>query len=95
MKIAEINMNSRGVTITAKVESKSEIRSVNTKFGQNKVADCVIEDDSGNIKLVLWGDEIDKIKVGDRVKIENGFVKEWNGELQLSVGKFGKMSVVV
>ena len=95
MKIAEINMNSRGVTITAKVESKSEVRNVNTKFGQNTVADAVIEDDSGNIKLVLWGEEIDKIKVGDRVKIENGFVKEWNGELQLSVGKFGKMTVVV
>ena len=95
MKIAEINMNSRGVTITAKVESKSEIRNVNTKFGQNQVADAVIEDDSGTIKLVLWGDEIDKIKIGDRVKVENGFVKEWNGELQLSIGKFGKMSVIV
>ena len=94
MKIAELNSNSRKIDITATVTEKEEPRDVNTRFGRTRVSEATIEDDSGNIKLVLWGDEIDGIKVGDKVKIENGFIKEWNGEMQLSAGKYGKVSVL-
>ena len=94
MKIAEINSDSRKINITATVTEKEEPRDVNTRYGKTRVAEAIIEDDSGNIKLVLWGDEIDGIKLGDKIKIENGFVKEWNGEMQLSAGKYGKISVL-
>ncbi len=94
MKISEINLSSRKVNIEASVTSMEEPREINTRFGATRVANAVVEDDTGNIKLVLWGDETDKCKEGDRIKIENGYVKEWNGELQLSVGKFGKLSVI-
>ena len=66
----------------------------NTKFGRTKVANATIEDDSGNIKLVLWGEEVDKCKQGDKIKIENGYIKEWNGEMQVSIGKFGKLTIL-
>lgn len=94
MTIAELNSNSRKVNITATVTEKEEPRDVTTRYGKTRVSEATIEDDSGNIKLVLWGDEIDGIKIGDKVKIENGFIKEWNGEMQLSAGKYGKISVL-
>ena len=58
------------------------------------LSNAVLEDDSGSITLVLWGDECQQVNENDVVKIENGFVKEWNGNLQLSVGKYGKMTIV-
>ncbi len=94
MTIAELNSNSRKINITATVTEKEEPREVTTRYGKTRVSEATIEDDSGNIKLVLWGDEIDGIKIGDKVKIENGFIKEWNGEMQLSAGKYGKISVL-
>ena len=94
MKISEINSSSRKINLTATVTEKQEPRDVNTRYGRTRVADATIEDDSGNIKLVLWGDEIDGINVGDKIQVENGFIKEWNGEMQLSVGKYGKLSVL-
>lgn len=94
MQIAELKNGSSKVNITAKVVEKGKSRQVNTRFGQNEVAEAIIEDASGSIILVLWGDEILKINEGDNVKIENGYVKEWNGTLQLSVGKFGKLTVL-
>ena len=94
MKIAEINANSRKISITGTISEKGEARDVNTRYGQTRVADAVIEDDSGTMKLVLWGDEVDNVKLKDNVKIENGYVKEWNGEVQLSVGKYGKLTVL-
>ena len=94
MKISEINEGSRKVSIEATVTSIEQPREVNTKFGRTQVANANLEDDTGNITLVLWGDEINKIKEGDRIKIENGYVRVWNEMLQLSVGKFGKMEVI-
>src|SRR3989338_6085217 len=94
MKIAELDSNSRKVNITATVTEKEEPRDVNTRFGRNRVCNATLEDDSGNIKLVLWGDEVDAVKIGDKIQIENGYIKEWNGEIQLSVGKYGKMTVL-
>ncbi len=94
MKISELSSSSKKVNITAVVAEKEEPRDVNTRFGQNRVCNATLEDDSGNIKLVLWGDEVDSIKIGDKVKIENGYIKEWNGEIQLSVGKYGKIEVL-
>jgi replication factor A1 len=93
MKINELNDRSMKVTVEGKVVEKEEAREVNTKFGRTKVANAVIEDDSGTIILVLWGDQVDKVNEGDAVKVENGYVKEWNGSLQLNVGKFGKLVV--
>ena len=94
MKISELKIGTGKVNITAKVVSKEEPRDINTKFGATRVANAVIEDDSGSVKLVLWGDDCDKAAEGDNIKIENGFVKEWQGEMQLTVGKFGKMTVL-
>lgn len=94
MNISEINMDSRKVTVEAKVVEKEEPRDINTRYGATRIANAKIEDSSGSIKLVLWGDETEKVKEGDKIKIENGFVKEWDGELQLSIGKYGKLTVL-
>ena len=94
MKISDLKDGTGKVDIEAKVVEREATREVNTKFGHTKVANAVIEDDSGTISLTLWGDDADKVKEGDTVKIENGFVKEWNNSLQLSVGKYGKMTVL-
>ena len=94
MKIAELTAASRNVNITGTVTQKEEPREVNTRNGVMKVANAVIEDDSGSMKLTLWGDETEKVNQGAKIKIENGFVKEWNGEIQLSVGKFGKLTIL-
>jgi replication factor A1 len=93
MKISELKAGTGKADIEAKVIEKREPREVNTKFGRKLVCEAVLEDDSGKVILVLWGDEIEKVSEGNTVKIENGYVKEWNNELQLSVGKFGKMKV--
>ena len=94
MKISEITPGSSKINLDVSVVEKQPVREVNTKFGQNTVCETIVEDESGNITLVLWGPQANEINVGDKLKIENGFVKEWNGNMQLSVGKFGKITKV-
>src|SRR3989338_150226 len=65
------------------------------KFGKaGRVANAIAKDETGDIKLTLWNEDIEKIKSGDKIKITNGYVSEWQGEKQLSTGKFGTMEVV-
>ena len=66
------------------------------KFGKaGRVATAQAKDATGDkIKLTLWNDDIDRIKAGDKVKLTNGYVSEWQGELQLTTGSFGKIEVL-
>ena len=95
MNISELKPGMRNVSITAKVDSMGPPRTVNLKSGgTNSVADAVISDESGTIKLSLWGDDISKIQAGDRISVENGYINTFKGENSISVGKFGKLAKV-
>ena len=91
MKISDIKYGTRDISITAKVVEMGDIREVKTKFGRTTVLNAVVEDETGQIKLTLWGDQIDKVKKGDNIVVEGGYVREFNGELFVNVGRNGKL----
>lgn len=92
MEISELKAGMRNVSITGKIDSVGEPRTVNLKAGGiNTVADAIISDESGSIKLSLWGEEINNVQPGDRVSLENGYINTFRGENSLNVGKFGKL----
>lgn len=92
MKISELKAGMRNVSITGKIDSVGEPRTVNLKAGgTNTVADAIISDESGSIKLSLWGEEVNNVQPGDRVSVENGYINTFRGENSLNVGKFGKL----
>ena len=94
MKIIELKPGMRRVDISAKVLNISETREVTTRAGeQSRVATADVSDDSGTVKLTLWNEQIDQVKVNDSVKIENGYVTSFRGETQLNVGRYGKLTV--
>ncbi|MGI0037829.1 MAG: OB-fold nucleic acid binding domain-containing protein [Nitrososphaera sp.] len=93
MKIGELKAGMRNVSVTGKVDSVGEPRTVNLKAGgTNNVADAIISDESGSMKLSLWGDDINKVQTGDRVSIENGYINTFKGENSINIGKFGKLT---
>lgn len=93
MKISELKPGMRNVSVNAKVDSVGQPRTVNLKSGgTNTVADAVISDETGSIKLSLWGEDINKIAAGDRISVENGYINTFKGENSISVGKFGKLT---
>jgi replication factor A1 len=94
MKISELKAGDPNVEVKGKIIEVGESRNVNTRFGASTVADAIIKDETGQIKLTLWRDQISKVKSGDEVEIIGGYVKEWNGELQLGIGKNGELKVL-
>ena len=93
-KISDLKAGQGKVDVEVTVKSKSESRTIN-KYGKElKVANAVVEDDSGEIALTLWNSDVDKVEVGKKLKITNGYVSEFNGVKQLTSGKYGKLEVL-
>ena len=94
MQIKELQPRQGKVDIVVQVTDKSEVREFN-KFGTTgRVCSATAKDESGEIKLTLWNEQIDQVNVGDKVQITNGYVNEFQGEKQLTTGKFGQMEVL-
>ena len=94
MKIAELKPGMKRIEIAAKVLSISDAREVTTRAGeQSRVAEAMVTDDSGTVKLTLWNEQIDQVKPDNNVTVENGYVTSFRGETQLNVGRYGKLTV--
>lgn len=94
MDIKDIKPNQGNIAVEAEVLSKQEPRSF-SKFGkEGRVCNATLVDFSGEITLTLWNDDIEKVNVGDKVKLENGRCSEFKGQRQLSTGKFGKLEII-
>ena len=65
------------------------------KFGKpGKVSTAIAKDETGDIKLSLWNEDTERIKAGDKIHLTNGYVTEWQGEMQLTTGRLGKLEVI-
>ena len=94
MAIKDLEVRQGKVDVTVEVVDKGSIREFE-KFGKSgRVCNAKVRDETGEISMTLWNDDIDKVNVGDRIHIVNGYVSEWQGEKQLSTGKFGSIEVV-
>ena len=79
-------------TITVKIIAKDDVREV--RGGELKVCNATGEDASGRITVALWNDDIQRVDVGDTIRIDKGWANEFKGEISVSAGKFGKMTKV-
>ena len=92
MNIADLKGEQTRVDIEGMVIEKGDTRSVNLRAGgTSSVADATIRDETGSIKLTLWGDQINSIDVGDKIAVDGGYTKAFRGELQMNVGRYGAL----
>ena len=91
VKISELSSGQGNVNVEGIIKELGEPRVFN-KFGKElRVVNAILTDDSGSIKLTLWNNDTNRFGEGDSVKIINGYVNEFQGEKQLTSGKFGKI----
>lgn len=96
MKASELRPRSKVPSLDLRVVEKGDVRSITTREGTTgRVCDAKGEDDEGaTVSLSLWNDEIDRVNLNDRIRIINGWVSEWRGNLQVSAGRYGNLEVL-
>ena len=93
MAIKDLQPRQGKVDVVLVVSEKGDVREFE-KFGKKgRVCSAKAKDASGEIVLSLWNEQVDQVNVGDTVHITNGYVSEFQGEMQLSTGKFGKLEI--
>jgi replication factor A1 len=90
LQIKDLRIGMKSVRLKAEVVEIAEPTFVVTRFGNcASVANALVSDETGEIKLCLWNEQINSISVGDTVQLENARISAFRGERQARVGKNG------
>ena len=94
MEIKDLQPRQGNVDLAVEVTEKGEERTFQ-KFGkEGRVATATVKDATGEVKLTLWNESIDQVKVGDKLQLKNCYINEFQGDLQVTTGKFGSIEVI-
>jgi replication factor A1 len=96
MKVSEVRPESKVDVIELTIREKGTVRDFSSRSGSSgKVCDAkAVDADGTEVSVSLWNEEIDRVKANDRIRITNGWAREWRGNIQVSAGRFGKLEVL-
>jgi len=95
LPIRDLRSGMKQISLKAKVLEISKANVVCTRYGNYaSVANALIKDETGTIKLSLWNEQIGRISAGDTIQIENARAITFRGQRHLNVGKKGLLSTV-
>ena len=94
LTVEELSPEHDDVEITGTIKELPQPRAISTKYGQKKITTVVFEDDTGEIDLTLWEEEIEAIHEGASVKITGAYVREWGNDIQLNISREGEIQTV-
>ena len=69
-------------------------RLVNSKSYTGPLAAACGRDETGLVGIVLWGDDVAKVRTGDIIRIEDGWCRRRDGELVVSTGRSGRLTII-
>jgi ssDNA-binding replication factor A large subunit len=69
-------------------------RTVMSKGWTGSIAAACGRDETGLIGLVLWGDQVDRVRTGDLISIQGGWCRYNNGQKVVSTGRTGRLTVL-
>jgi ssDNA-binding replication factor A large subunit len=94
VQISEIEDGMRELVVEGTVVEKGEPKTVQTRYGPAQLAYAIIDDGTGQIKLNLWRKQIDLVRVGVKIRVENAFAREFRGQVELNVGSNGRIVIL-
>jgi GNAT superfamily N-acetyltransferase len=92
--IADLRDGMKTIDVEGEILEKGvarQVRSRRRRWETLSVANAGFGDDSGRVVLVLWNEQIRRVSVGDRLRVEYGYVGSYRGITQLNVGRAGRL----
>ena len=69
-------------------------RLVNSTNYIGSLAAACGRDETGLIGLVLWGDQVDRVRTGDVIQIRGGWCRYSHGQKVISTGRTGSLTIL-
>ncbi|EZQ10792.1 single-stranded DNA-binding protein [Candidatus Acidianus copahuensis] len=93
-KIGNLKAGIENVNVTARILQVGDERSIQTRNGPRTIREIMVGDETGRVKLTVWGSREEELKEGQVIKIENGWTTAFKGQVQLNAGSKSKISEV-
>lgn len=94
MKVNELKARAPVDSLELEVVSVGDVREFANQNGSGKVCNCAAKDSTGEVQLTLWNEQTALVEEGNKIKIEDGWTSEYQGQIQVSTGKKGKLTVL-
>ena len=75
--------------VEGKIINMSEPKEVETRYGKTQLVIAQLKDETGEIPLNLYGEQVGKVKAGDVITIENAYTLLYVGKLTLNIPREG------
>lgn len=85
-KVMDLKPGMSNVDMKVRVLEASPPKTIRTKRGERTISEAVVGDETGRVKLTLWGRAAGTIKEGDAIEIKGGWTTSYRGEVQLNIG---------
>ncbi|MFH1240132.1 MAG: hypothetical protein V1672_02850 [Candidatus Diapherotrites archaeon] len=94
MKVKDLKARAEVDEITLEIVSKAEPREFTNDRGSGRVCSAAGKDSTGEVSITLWNEQIDQVEEGNKIKIEGGWCSDYQGNLQVSTGRKGNLTVL-
>jgi len=96
VKIADVEIGKNVPEIVVRVISVAPPRMISTRSGRKtQLTEVLVGDETGTAVLSLWGfGSASSLSAGKVIRIIDGWAKEWQGKMQLSLGRSGRLEEV-
>ena len=95
-KVENLSAGLRNVDIVGKVVRKYELRHFDTGQRSGKVANFLLGDETGSVRVVMWNDQAERrndLEEGNIVKIGGAYVRENNGYKEVHLNDSSNLDI--
>ncbi len=85
-KIADLKPGMERVSVLVRVIDPGEVRRITTRSGERTIREATVGDETGRVKLVMWGRSIKSLSRGNVIEVSGAWTTVFRGKVQLNVG---------
>ncbi len=93
-KVADLHEGLDGIDLKVRVIEAREPKVIQTRKGNRVISEAIVGDETGRIKLTLWGKQAGVLHDGEAIEIKGAWTTSYRGEVQLNIGSRGEISKI-
>ncbi len=90
-KVSDLRDGMDDVSVRVRVLEVLGEKVVETRRGPRRISEAVVGDETGRVRLTLWGRHAGSLREGEAVEIRGAWTTSYRGEVQLNVGFKGEI----
>jgi len=93
-KVSSLKEGEDDVTVEVRVLETREPKVIETRKGPRTISEAIVGDETGRIKLTLWGKHAGTLEEGQAVRVSGAWTTSYRGQVQLNVGYKGEIQEI-